>query len=621
MMKFEKPQDGCTSRATERGQVSVFVLLALGLFLLGFVGFAVDMTNLWFHRQTAQAASDAACQAGIMDVLEKDLGVPLPNGGAGFTPGTAFDCSGAAAATPCWYASHNGYPATGLLANADSTAVAVSFPASNPAVPPCSGTVITNCLPPPTIAPFPLLQVDLTDRFKLTFASLISGQRTLDVKAKSVCAVVLSNVPVPIIIMNQVCPYTLNSSGSGGIAVLGGPPLSIQVNSSDPNAVPFTTGTIDLSKGGPNFDGSDLGTLGGYFDEPNSFLPQGTPSHWIYPHLPISDPFYALPVPARPGAPPIPAVDLTVSPLYVPTPIGIGMGWQVPYKAWGCPDRAGCAEYTPGLYTTAITVKQKTVIFDPGVYYITGTTTTGGNCPNMPNAGCFKPSGCRFSMVLDTQSIVRPSTYPGVGSNAIGGAMFYFTSDSGLGHYGSIFVGSSSGSPGARTVDEYGVTPPGNASSLVKCFGGGAIDPNVPLPSTMSGNVFLAPCTGPYGTNDTAGLAARGMLFWDDRDNGDLGGQPSMQGGGSMVLGGAMYFHHCASKDGAHLGTNCKSATNPPGSGGYQGFFQLQGSSGSTSYVIGLLITDALATGGGGSFKLALNPSLAYQILKAEMVQ
>src|SRR5947208_5924224 len=125
MMKFEKPQDGCTSRATERGQVSVFVLLALGIFLLGFIGFAVDMTNLWFHRQTAQAATDAACQAAIMDVLEIDQGTTIPSPGPGFIQGTPFDCSGSAAATPCWYASKNGYNGTGLVANTDSNDVAV----------------------------------------------------------------------------------------------------------------------------------------------------------------------------------------------------------------------------------------------------------------------------------------------------------------------------------------------------------------------------------------------------------------------------------------------------------------------------------------------------------------
>src|SRR5216110_1188639 len=73
------------------GQVTIFVVLALGIFLLGAMGFAVDMANLWFHRQSAQTAADAACTAGAMDLL-----VDATNGTATqghFTAGTNFDCS------------------------------------------------------------------------------------------------------------------------------------------------------------------------------------------------------------------------------------------------------------------------------------------------------------------------------------------------------------------------------------------------------------------------------------------------------------------------------------------------------------------------------------------------
>ena len=68
------------------GQVTIFVVIAMAVFLLGFVGFAVDMTNLWFHRQMAQGAADAACQAGIMNVLVK-------TSTQGFTAGTDFNCT------------------------------------------------------------------------------------------------------------------------------------------------------------------------------------------------------------------------------------------------------------------------------------------------------------------------------------------------------------------------------------------------------------------------------------------------------------------------------------------------------------------------------------------------
>ena len=76
---------GLQDRA-ESGQIMVSLLLMLSIFLLAIVGFAVDLTNLWFHRQAAQTAADAACQAGAMDMAALAAGMALPN--MGFTPGT-----------------------------------------------------------------------------------------------------------------------------------------------------------------------------------------------------------------------------------------------------------------------------------------------------------------------------------------------------------------------------------------------------------------------------------------------------------------------------------------------------------------------------------------------------
>ena len=52
-------------RACQHGQMAIFMVLILCLFLLAALGFAVDYTNIWFQRQQAQTAADAACQAGI----------------------------------------------------------------------------------------------------------------------------------------------------------------------------------------------------------------------------------------------------------------------------------------------------------------------------------------------------------------------------------------------------------------------------------------------------------------------------------------------------------------------------------------------------------------------------
>ena len=58
----------------EGGQATLYFLLALGIFMMGALAFAFDLSNMWFHRQAAQSASDAACTAGAMDLLAASQG-------------------------------------------------------------------------------------------------------------------------------------------------------------------------------------------------------------------------------------------------------------------------------------------------------------------------------------------------------------------------------------------------------------------------------------------------------------------------------------------------------------------------------------------------------------------
>src|SRR5260370_16410200 len=88
-------------RSSEAGQAAISVVLILGLFLVGVLALAVDFTNIWFHRQAAGAAADAACQAGAMDLLGKAAGLTLNS--AGFPPGTVADCVSSPSAQSCTY--------------------------------------------------------------------------------------------------------------------------------------------------------------------------------------------------------------------------------------------------------------------------------------------------------------------------------------------------------------------------------------------------------------------------------------------------------------------------------------------------------------------------------------
>src|SRR5579863_6135142 len=98
-------------RNPESGQAILFTLLGLGIFLIGAMAFAVDMSNLWFNRQAAQTAADAACTAGAMDMLvDYTNGVTSQGGFSVSGSPSAVDCSVVANQTtsPCKYAALNG---------------------------------------------------------------------------------------------------------------------------------------------------------------------------------------------------------------------------------------------------------------------------------------------------------------------------------------------------------------------------------------------------------------------------------------------------------------------------------------------------------------------------------
>jgi len=573
----------------ESGQTMLLVLLALSLFLLGVVGFAVDFGYLWFHRQAAQTAADAACTAGVMDMLSGATG-GTPS--SGFTPGTAFNCSAASSASPCLYAKKNGIDATaGLVVGQASSEVGVTFPSSVSGLPACStGTGAPPICNASSFTANPFMQVNVTDRVPTFFSGLISGSRTVDVGAQATCAVVFSSAPIPLLILDPRNESSVTNNGNFQITIEGGPQRSIQVNSSSSSAVNISgvSGNFDLSHGGPNNTGSDFGVTG---NESATNYTGGSTGTWLSKSGAISDPFAQIPAPPVPGAPVRPS-DLTAAqcpaiPCHV-TPATLPSNH-------GCQDATnGCELYTPGLYTTANAIQtfKKVVLFDPGIYYM------------------------QSDLSADSQTCIRPGTGTDDGS---GGSMFYFSGTH------TLNVSANSGTYGVC-----GALTTKVPLSVVRCINSGpgttALPPDIVTANGLLGNVLLGPCrasTGggynygdPLGVDDPIG-EQRGMLFFQDRSANlaAAGNQPSWGGGGSFGLAGNLYFHYCNSSDGAGLGSNCNAGT------AFTDNFKLQGGSCSSTFVVGDIVADKLSMGGNPCIQMDLNPAALFYVLKASLIQ
>ncbi len=575
----------------ESGQTNIFLLLVLGIFFLGFVGLAVDFSNLWFHRQMAQGAADAACQAGAMDLLV-DFSGGGPNQG-GFTPGVNFDCKDLPDSAPCRYAALNGYTGTALVADTPGTNVTVSFP----------GTVPGSNPPPSNLASVPFLRVDVIDRAPVYFSGLLSGKHATDVRAFSVCGLQLAQSPIPIIVLNPTCQHSFQVSGSATLKIVGGPNKSVQVNSSNATCAAATvasanscmgSGTVDLSEGGPAYSGSNFGVFGEPGTPPGNFIPGATGS-WTR-GSPIGDPFSRVPAPSLP----LPALP----PVFVP------------YGTDGCPDTAGCREYFPGLYTLPIVVQNETAIFVPGVYYIQPlsyvTAQSGGYCGN-PGAGCTPgPTGqCRADFLVASNGVVRPAfnlTSAAALNTTDGskGVMFYMSGT--LGSYGGAVFTGNAGNAGGRTIDPF-------PTSGMSCDGS-VPAPQLGVPASVNGNVLLAQCTsqgtyiGAPSTDTFNATGVRGLLFFQNRANADPNGQTNLQGGGGLALSGTIYAHNCPGSP---------TCLAPPTD--YNAFVQLQGTPGTGTYILGEIVSDQLVEAGNGSIGMQLNPNAVFFILKASMLR
>ncbi len=586
------------TRNSQRGNITLLVVLMMGLFLIAAVGIAVDLSNIWLHHQAAQTAADAACTAGVMDMLQsanETMTVSWWNPDT--AGGTELDCTGTTpnsaktVPAPCWYAAKNGYASPGLLDAQPSHSVKLTF-LSNGA----SWGATTEPGDPgfDLAGNAPFLHVEIVDRVQVHFLALV-GPRTMDVPARAGCGLQLAEAPIPIIVLDpQTNPPSvpsstsgsMSSNGTGSLRILGGPIQSIQVNSASAKAIANQLGKsgtyggpINLTQGGPNYDGSSLGLSGGPLTPVPGFQTANSGT-WM-PTAPVNDPFAKIVPPGSQGPPVVPTDVTTCTSTGATTGIQNGK-CTIGYHIHNCPDLAGCTLYTNGDYPNGIKVKGgETAIFDPGVYYL------------------------QQSLWLASNSIARTNTDPLAG-NLSAGTMFYLTGTPTGGSCKDLLcVESNAGTPtGGMHLDTFSIysaecpAPDGEPidSALITTLNKD-IAAGLPMQYTnLDGNLLLAPCGGPYG--DPSGVPAyRGMLFFADRSLSVTG---SWSGGGQSLMAGNAYFHNT---------TNFSSN------------FVLQGNSCSSSYIIGEIVTDRLDFGGTPCINMVLNPNAKYPILKATMLK
>lgn len=203
----------------ESGQVVILVVVAMSLFLFAALGLAIDGGQMYAQRQMAQAAADAAAQAGIMSILRGTNITSANSFGTGVPPIALSVCTTTDARTPCVYARYNGFGGTA----ADT--VTLSFPTT------VAGVTLSS-------ASVPAFSVTVQRTLQTSLIRFI-GPATSSVTAKATAALIAAVSPDSIIVLNPTAPNAFDISNGASLTVTGG---AIAVDSNNSDAATITGG-------------------------------------------------------------------------------------------------------------------------------------------------------------------------------------------------------------------------------------------------------------------------------------------------------------------------------------------------------------------------------------------
>jgi hypothetical protein len=229
--------------------------------VLGVVALSVDGGMLLSDRRQGQRVADAAALAAATELFAK------------WNTNQGLDSGHTAQQSALTLAAANGYANDGV-----DTTVAVN-------IPPLSG---------PFAGRRGYAEV-ITTRYQPRFFSQIWGSDRVQVGARAVARASFAPAAPGILILDQKDNNTLNVTSSGNVTVTGGGSIVVDSKSANGGATCTSTGnivadTINLSDN--VYNSSNSGTLIGAIN---------------YNQPPTPDPFAALPEPAQPGVPNLPA--------------------------------------------------------------------------------------------------------------------------------------------------------------------------------------------------------------------------------------------------------------------------------------------------------------------------
>ncbi len=294
----------------EDGQAVILVVVAMGILLIGALGLAIDAGQMYAQRQMAQAAADAAAQAGIMSIFKGTNATSAYPFGTGAPPIASSICTTTDGRTPCVYARNNGFGGTA----ADT--VTLSFPTT------VSGVTLTY-------ATVPAFAVTVQRTLKTGLIRFVGAAATSGITAKATAGLVGTVSTKCVSVLDPSAQNAFQATNGSTVALSG---CGLAVGSTNADAVTVS--------GGSSVTASGVTIAGGAVISGGSSITPAPTTGVVA----SADPFAALPAPA------VGACNYN--------------NYSPGYGTW---------TLNPGVYCGGINLGNgSTATFNPGIYIVNG---------------------------------------------------------------------------------------------------------------------------------------------------------------------------------------------------------------------------------------------------------